>query len=392
MRRVCGELRARVECRQTRARRPKSAMPTNIIAILHILDEVHAEAICAAALSHVQATSAARLPIKVVILHNRPRTFMDPLATLINAHITNALFCSYGDLADGRAAHALFPLTDSAPRPGSSREAHPGHVGEDWEIAPAVMAHEEALQTLVVQVAMGCTRHGMQTALCAARASTVVSADDVWQALVHFQVTPVAHGVQDAVACGAVPAGTAGGLPSMARCLLVRLCAPLPNAHLAVHSPSKPRLRVGPTLASPGCGHLRRVLCHDSGSGVRAHADPVRTGDVEHSRSGMHGNQPHERRGRWQPPRCPGAWSAVAARTAGRPLPAVMQCIAAVWPRALPTRTHAWSEDSPDPALTSPAWGCPTSEVVKRPGGRAHAGGGACRIRRSRRRPPGDSR
>eukprot|EP00892_Ulva_mutabilis_P002650 jgi/Ulvmu1/12386/UM009_0032.1 len=215
--------------RRTRARRPTAAMPTHIIAVLHIVDEMHAEAICAAALSHVEATAAARLPIKIVILHNHPRSFMDPLATLINAHITNTLFCSYGDLSDGSAARALFPIDGPGSVPGPAGDMPAGYVGRDWDIAAAAMAHDAALKTLVVQVAMGCARTGMQTALCAARASTVVSADDVWQALVHFQVTPVAHGVpavQEAVARGVLPSDQGGSLPSMARSLLDQTLAP----------------------------------------------------------------------------------------------------------------------------------------------------------------------
>lgn len=199
-------------------------MPTNVIAILHILDEVHAEAICAAALSHVEATAAARLPIKLLVLHNRPRTFMEPLAAIINAHITNTLFCSYGDVADGRIARALFPGEDGAV--AADADAAGGSGGRvDWEIAPAAMRHEHALEALVLQVALGCARSGMRTAVCAARASTVVTADDVWQALVHFQVTPVAPSViavQECVACVGLPAGKGGGLPGMARSLLVR--------------------------------------------------------------------------------------------------------------------------------------------------------------------------
>lgn len=214
-------------------------MPTNIIAILHILDEVHAEAICAAALSHVEATAAARLPIKLIILHNRPRTFMDPLAAIIRSHITNALFCSYGDVADGRAARALFPSVAGLVDPGAPADT-PGLTGggggpAEWEIAPAAMPHTDALEALVVQVAMGCVRSGLQSAVCTARASTVVSADDIWQALVHFQVTPVApsvSAVQESVACGTLPVNKGGGLPGMARSLLVRFRTSLTAASL----------------------------------------------------------------------------------------------------------------------------------------------------------------
>jgi hypothetical protein len=83
-------------------------MPTAILAILHVVGEHHAEAVCAAALSHVASAATAQLPIKLVILHNRPGHFEKPLRGLICSHISNVVFCTYAGLVSGSARRALF--------------------------------------------------------------------------------------------------------------------------------------------------------------------------------------------------------------------------------------------------------------------------------------------
>ena len=72
------------------------------------MGEHHAEAVCAAALSHVAAAATAQLPIKLVILHNRPGHFEKPLRALITSHVSNVVFCSYAGLLSGEARRALF--------------------------------------------------------------------------------------------------------------------------------------------------------------------------------------------------------------------------------------------------------------------------------------------
>lgn len=95
-------------CRYRRSPRPLSGMPTAILAILHVVGEHHAEAVCAAALSHVAAAATAQLPIKLVILHNRPGHFEKPLRALIASHVSNVVFCSYTALLSGEARRSLF--------------------------------------------------------------------------------------------------------------------------------------------------------------------------------------------------------------------------------------------------------------------------------------------
>lgn len=194
-------------CRKSPPPRSLSDMPTAILAILHVVGEQHAEAVCAAALSHVAAAATAQLPIKLVILHNRPSHFEKPLRALIGSHISNVVFCSYTGLLSGGAKTALFghqfsenftpggkaqnyahsPLqtadgareTPSTPgtlamsshsrrlSPALSRskrfnEGMSGYIGgpgvdsAGWGISSRQLSDYEALQCILGQVAVGC--------------------------------------------------------------------------------------------------------------------------------------------------------------------------------------------------------------------------------------------
>lgn len=185
-------------------------MPTAVLAILHVVGEHHAEAVCAAALSHVAAAATAQLPIKLVILHNRPGHFEKPLRALIGSHISNVVFCSYTGLLSGcaktalfgeddiacasheRAVHAVHAVTppashpeegarDTPPTPATlAKTPRSGNVSNDpsrskrlnegksgyiggpgvdsagWGISQQQLTDDEALQCLLGQVAVGC--------------------------------------------------------------------------------------------------------------------------------------------------------------------------------------------------------------------------------------------
>lgn len=208
-------------------------MPTAVLVVLHVVDESHPEAVCAAALSHVSAAATAQLPIKLVVLHNRPSHFEKPLRALIASHISNVVFCTYTGLLCGQAARALFgypaadpppggggadPLLGGASRAGSrlgdpsallpdhSKSTRlagagtsgfvggPGLDSSGWGISQRQLADGEALQCLLGQVAVGCARSSLCTAVCVARATTVVSYEDLWSAFMHFRKVPGAGG------------------------------------------------------------------------------------------------------------------------------------------------------------------------------------------------------
>jgi hypothetical protein len=161
-----------------------------------------------------------QLPIKLVILHNRPGHFEKPLRALICSHISNVVFCSYTGLLSGAARRALFgdapepcvvshgttqyctmngkfgdaaspSMTDDGtrgtpntpetlaitPRSGKTSQVHeacgskrfneglsgyiggPGVDDTGWGISQRQLSDDEALRCLLGQVAVGCARH-----------------------------------------------------------------------------------------------------------------------------------------------------------------------------------------------------------------------------------------
>jgi hypothetical protein len=227
-------------------------MPTAVLALLHVVEESHPEAVCAAALTHVAAAAAAQLPIKLVVLHNRPGYFEKPLRTLIAAHISNVVFCTYTGLLCGSAARALFgdaaapaavpptataaldastPLAALSMRFGADASRFIGGPGLDssgWGISQRQLSDVEALQCLLAQVAVGCARSGSCAAVCVARATTVLSYDDLWRAFLHFRKVPGAGGPGvmlrwlDLMRMGG---GTMRSMAGLSQTVLVRHCS-----------------------------------------------------------------------------------------------------------------------------------------------------------------------